>query len=229
MTISAALAEWRKHERERLLALRAAVPAAERRAWSEAITRHLEAGFGLLSDMAVGFCWPHAGEYDARFFIHTLRQAGGRAALPVVVRKAAPLEFHAWWPGAPMQVGVLAIPFPVGTPLVLPDAVLVPPVGFTPHGERLGYGGGFFDRTLESLHPQPLKIAVAFELGRIPTIHAQAHDVPMDFVVTEAGIHAVEAPMLRRIEASEAAAIAASLARARGLPRPSQASASPGH
>jgi 5,10-methenyltetrahydrofolate synthetase len=229
VTLSAELAEWRKEERERLLARRAAVPAEDRRAWSEAITRHLEAGFGLLSNMAVGFCWPHAGEYDARFFIHTLRQAGARAALPVVVRKAAPLQFRAWWPGAPMKVGVLAIPFPVDTPLLLPDAVLVPPVGFTARGERLGYGGGFFDRTLESLQPQPLKIAVAFELCRIPTIHAQAHDIPMDFVVTEAGIHAVEDPMLRRIEASEAAAIAASLARARGLPRPPAAHRPAGH
>jgi 5-formyltetrahydrofolate cyclo-ligase len=218
MSLPPEIAAWRKTERHRLLALREAVPETQRRLWSQRITAELEAGFMGLAGMTVGFCWPHAAEVDPRFFVHTLRERGARAALPVVVRRGAPLEFRSWWPGAPMKLGVLDIPFPDETALVVPDAVLVPPVGFTPHGERLGYGGGFFDRTLEHLQPQPIKVAVAFEISRIPTIHAQAHDVPMDFVVTEAGIHHVEPGMLRRIEAGEAAAIVARLASERGLP-----------
>jgi hypothetical protein len=64
-------------------------------------------------------------------------------------------------------------------------------VGFGSQGYRLGYGGGYFDRTLAEMTPQPLKIGVAFEVSRMPTIHPQPHDVPMDFIVTERGIHHV--------------------------------------
>jgi 5-formyltetrahydrofolate cyclo-ligase len=118
-----------------------------------------------------------------------------------------------------MKDGVLGIPSPDGTPILVPDAVLVPPVGFSAEGWRLGYGGGYFDRTLALLSPQPLKIAVAYELCRIPTIHPQPHDIVMDFVVTEAGIHEVGAGSMKRIEPGIAAARAASLVTERGLPR----------
>ena len=75
------------------------------------------------------------------------------------------------------------------TPTVVPDAVLMPPVGFDGAGYRLGYGGGYFDRTLASLSPRPLAIGVARELSRMETIRPQSWDVPMDFVITEEGIH----------------------------------------
>jgi len=74
---------------------------------------------------------------------------------------------------------------------VIPDALLIPMVGFDARGYRLGHGGGYFDRTLAALAPPPLKIGIAFELSRMATIRPQDHDIPMDFVVTEAGIHAV--------------------------------------
>ena len=144
---------------------------------------------------------------------------GARAALPVVVKFREPLAWHAWWPGAPMKSGPLDIPVPDGTERLVPDAVLIPPVGFTPHGERLGYGGGFFDRTLAALNPQPLKIAVAFEISRIETIHAEPHDVPMDFVITEAASYRVKDHALVAVSAAECAAAAGRLAAERGLPR----------
>ena len=75
------------------------------------------------------------------------------------------------------------------TEAVVPDVLLMPPVGFDADGYRLGYGGGFFDRTLAAAAPHPLKIGLAREASRIDTIHPQPHDVPMDFVVTERGIH----------------------------------------
>jgi 5,10-methenyltetrahydrofolate synthetase len=71
---------------------------------------------------------------------------------------------------------------------VVPQALLIPPVGFDARGFRLGYGGGFYDRTLASLAPRPLAIGVAFELSRVDSIRPQPFDLPMDYVVTERGI-----------------------------------------
>ena len=115
-----------------------------------------------------------------------------------------PLVFREWWPGVAMTPGVFDLPVPDDTNVVQPHALLIPPVGFDAHGFRLGYGGGFFDRTLAACTVQPLKIGVGFELSRLPTIQPQSFDVPMDFIVTEAGIHVVE-DGLRLITAPECA------------------------
>ncbi len=98
-----------------------------------------------------------------------------------------------------MRKGVLGIRVPQGTPAVKPEVFLIPLVGFVARGYRLGHGGGYFDRTLAGLAPPPVKIGIAFELSRMPTIRPQAHDIPMDLVVTEAGIHAVTAAGLELI------------------------------
>lgn len=187
MAIPDDVRQWRKAERARLLALREAVPPDVRQAHAERITERLIATFPQLAHMTFGFYWPLRGEYDARVVAMHFRRLGARTALPVVVQKGAPLQFRLWWPGAPTTVGVYDLPVPE-TEVVVPQAVLMPPIGFDAQCYRLGYGGGFFDRTLASLSPQPLKIGVAFELSRIPTIRPQPHDVPMDYVVTEDGI-----------------------------------------
>lgn len=202
METPADLKLWRKELRQQLLARRTASTPAERAAWNQAIDAHLEAGFAALAGRVVGFCWPYKGEPDPRSFIRRQRRQGTRVVLPAVVAKAHPLEFREWWPQAPMAAGALGIPMPVGTPVLVPDAVLVPPVGFDAGGWRLGYGGGYFDRTLAALAPRPVAICVAYEIARIPTIHPQPHDIPMQFVVTEAGIHAVTADGLQPIDAA---------------------------
>lgn len=219
MEIPADLKQWREARRASLLARRQASPPAERAAWNDAIIGLLANGFPLLRGMVVGFCWPYKGEVDPRPLIHQLREQGSRVALPAVIAKGRPLEFREWWPGAPMKAGALGIPMPEGTPVLVPDAVFVPAVGFSEQGWRLGYGGGYFDRTLAALSPQPLKICLAHELARIPTIHAQPHDVPMDFVVTEAGIQAVKDSTMVGIDPAECAAQAARIASVRRLPR----------
>src|SRR5262245_60469899 len=202
--------QWRKAQRAELVARRQAAGEDDRRRWSQDITQSLVAGFPLLQWMTVGFYWPIQGEFDPRFAVRELRRHGAKAALPVVVQKGAPLEFREWWPGVTVTQGVFGLPVPEGSSIVRPQAALIPPVGFDPQGYRLGYGGGYFDRTLASLSPQPLKIAVAFELSRIATIWPQAHDIPMDFVITEAGIHRAGTGGLERIDdprdAAEAAA-----------------------
>jgi 5,10-methenyltetrahydrofolate synthetase len=200
------LAAWRAATRADLLARRAAVAVAERRALDARVTDLLAAAFFTpLGGRMLGFYWPMKGEFDPRVAVLRLRERGARAALPAVVRKAAPLEFREWWPDVDTQPGVFGLPVPQGTPIVVPEACLIPPVGFDARGYRLGYGGGYFDRTLAALSPQPLKIAVARESNRIPTIHPQAYDIPMDFIVTEAGIESVTAAGLERVDAGEAA------------------------
>lgn len=212
MNDAAELKAWRKAQRNMLIARRAAVPVAEHRAWSAAITEALVEGFPLLKSLSIGFYWPMQGEFDSRFAIRRFRDGGAIAALPVVVQKQAPLQFREWWPGVATSKGVFDLPVPEGTRVVLPQAVLMPPVGFDARGYRLGYGGGYFDRTLASIMPQPLKIGVAFELSRIDTIHPQDYDIPMDFIVTEAGIHHVGAQGLQRLQGpAQAAQLAAEL------------------
>ena len=193
--------EWRKARRAELLAQREAVPEEKRRALNETITAHIVAGFPQLRDTIIGLYWPFRGEFDPRFAIRHFRGLGARAALPQVVEKRTPLRFLEWWPGVELDTsGVYGIPVPVGTQVVTPGALLIPPIGFDAQGYRLGYGGGYFDRTLASLDPQPLKIGVAFEISRIETIRPQPHDIPMDFIVTEAGIHRVGPDGLQRME-----------------------------
>ena len=80
------------------------------------------------------------------------------------------------------------IPVPASGAPVLPQALLIPVVGFDAAGFRLGYGGGYFDRTLASLRPRPLAIGVGFELSRLASVHPERHDEPLDLIVTEVGI-----------------------------------------
>ena len=77
------------------------------------------------------------------------------------------------------------IPVPEGTEVVLPDAAVVPMNGFDEHGYRLGYGGGYFDRTLAVLERRVLAVGVSYEALRLSTIHPQPHDIPMNLIVTE--------------------------------------------
>ena len=223
------ISAWRKQRRDELIARRTALSTAQRDDWSAAISAHIESGFALLSGMTIGCCWPFKGEFDARFAIRKFRERGAIAALPAVIAKDGPLQFRKWWPGAPMTAGVYGIPVPDGTELVVPDAAIVPMNGFDEQGYRLGYGGGYFDRTLAALAPQPLAIGVSFEFARLLTIFPQPHDKAMDFVVTEAGIHVVVGTRLALAGIEECRALAQRLSEERGLPRRKSVTASGGY
>ncbi|MGO4332699.1 5-formyltetrahydrofolate cyclo-ligase [Cupriavidus sp. 2TAF22] len=184
--------EERNALRQRLLALRAALPA---RARADAA---IEAALATLLERQaavrrLGFYWPIQHEFDARPAVtRWLAAAPGRqAALPVVSRPGAPLDFHLWEPGTAMATGRYGIPVPDGTPAVVPDALLIPCVGFSSDKFRLGYGGGFYDRTLAALAAAggtpPVAIGIGFEACRIGLL-AEGHDVGMDWVVSEGGI-----------------------------------------
>lgn len=184
------LKAWRKAERTRLIAARVAVDAATIHAWREAMDATLVARFaGSLGSGVLALCWPIRNEYDARHVARTFRERGATTAMPVVVAPRTPLAFREWHPGTEMAKGAMDIPYPANTREVTPDAVLLPMNGWDAGGYRLGYGGGFFDRTLAAAVKRPLVIGVSYEFARMETIHPQPWDIPVDWIVTEAGAY----------------------------------------
>ena len=109
------------------------------------------------------------------------------------------MTFREWRPDAPMARGLWKIPYPAQGPEVVPTTVLAPLVGFDPECYRLGYGGGFFDRTLAAMVNKPVVIGLGYPALRIPTIFPQRHDIPMDWILPGSE------PALRRTASPQAA------------------------
>jgi 5-formyltetrahydrofolate cyclo-ligase len=182
---------WRKRQREELIQRRMALSVESRQALCERAMAQLAQAVDLKDYQVLGFCWPMRGEFDVRSLAKRHLAMGGEAAIPVVVERSAPVEFWRWQPGVAMTKGIWDIPIPKERVVVMPDAVLVPLVGFDPCGYRLGYGGGYFDRTLAAARPRPYAIGLGYEDSVLPTIFPQPHDIPMDLIVTDRGIHRV--------------------------------------
>lgn len=178
---------WRKAERERLIALRQRLPPDDRHHRGARIESELHNLLGQRPGI-LGVYWPFRAEFDPRPLINWAVAAGRTVALPVVVDKKGPLEYRAWRPGEPLVDGVWNIPVPEKRDVVIPAMVLAPLVGFDNACYRLGYGGGYFDRTLGAMSPRPFAIGIGFEIQRLETIHPQSFDMPMDVIVTETGI-----------------------------------------
>jgi 5-formyltetrahydrofolate cyclo-ligase len=172
---------WR---RERLAA-REGMSAREHALASAAIDTRLASVIAPQPPRTIAFCWPVRHEFDCRPLIGRLLGAGWRACQPVVVDKDAPMEFRAWLPTSAMDTDPFGIPVPATAVVAPPDLVLLPLVAFDDQGYRLGYGGGYFDRTLASLSVRPLTIGVGFECGRLASVMPQPHDIRLDIIVTE--------------------------------------------
>jgi len=210
---------WRKAQRVELIARRAALDAGIRAVATQCVTRLLIGGLAVDSRMIVGFCWPYKGELDARFAVRHWRRQGAAAALPEVVAARLPLRFRRWWPGAPMKAAVMGIPVPDGTEVVTPDVAVVPMVGWDANGYRLGYGGGYFDATLAALSPRPVAVGLSYGSARLETIFPMAHDIAMDFVVTEAAIYEAGGNAVQPLAVERARERTRELLAVRGLPR----------
>ncbi|OHC57026.1 MAG: 5-formyltetrahydrofolate cyclo-ligase [Rhodobacterales bacterium RIFCSPHIGHO2_02_FULL_62_130] len=187
------VARWRRAERARLLTARAALPTQTRQTAARAIADHLDQlladRFVTLNGLTISAWWPIKAELDLRFWLAGLAARGARAALPIVATRAAPLIFRLWTTEIRMERGFWNIPVPAEGPTVVPDITLSPVVGWDAAGYRLGYGGGYFDRTLAALAPRPLAIGVGLCAARIATIFPQPHDIAMQVIVTETGPH----------------------------------------
>jgi len=142
-------------------------------------------------EKAIGAYWAIKGEFDAlpALYRWTEADAARRIGLPVMNRETKQLAFHTWYPGCPMEEDAYGIPKPKDTPAFAPELLLVPCIGFGPGGLRLGYGGGFYDRTLATLAPRPITVGVGYAHGFVPWLEAEPHDVPLDVILTEDGVH----------------------------------------
>ena len=178
----------RRALRERLIAEQLTMPEEAHARASALIEAALAARFPPESLALVGGYWPIRREFDPLPFLRQVLAAGGRVALPAVTGRGRPLEFRAWTPQTRMEAGRLQIPHPAEGQAQTPTILLVPLVGFDAAGHRLGYGGGYYDRTLAALTPRPLAVGLGFELGRLASLEPQPHDQPMDCIITEAGL-----------------------------------------
>ena len=170
--------------RRKLAAVRAAVDPARRTAWDAAIGAHLVAWWRTRPVPALGVYWPLRAEADLSPAYAELAHAGVRLALPVVLARDAALGFADWRPGEAMVKDAMGVAVPADLRMVaLPPALLVPCLGFNPHRFRLGYGGGYYDRTLAPT-PRPFTLGIAYACLAAQFASA-AHDVALDRIITE--------------------------------------------
>ena len=185
-------ADDRTQLRRKLVAAREALPdRLERAVELQSVLRAWLVGHRVST---IGAYWPIKGEFDALPALYRWTEGEdvkGRhrqIGLPVIDRDTKRLRFHVWYPGCPMEEDAYGIPKPKDTDPFEPQLLLVPCVGFGPKGMRLGYGGGFYDRTLATLEPRPFTVGLGYSHGFIPWLGAEPHDVPLDAVLTEDGV-----------------------------------------
>jgi 5-formyltetrahydrofolate cyclo-ligase len=183
---------WRRSERERLIEARMRAPVAERQAASALIAARLDdycrtRNLAQAGSIVSGY-WPLRGEPDLRPWLAQLHERGVTCVLPVVVEKAAPLEFRRWSPGCAMEKGFWNIPVPAAREPFTPQLLLAPVVGFDPQCYRLGYGGGYFDRTLALLDSRQCiyrTVGIGYDAARLESIQPLPHDIALHAIVTE--------------------------------------------
>jgi 5-formyltetrahydrofolate cyclo-ligase len=181
-----AIAAGRRQLRTDLIARRQTLPLELRRQAAEIIGGRLNRLRATLDRSVIGFYWPIRHEINLLPWARALAQADEVTfCLPVVVQPGSPLEYWRWTQDTEMRAGFWNIPVPVERCLIIPNLVLAPLVGFDINRYRLGYGGGYFDRTLGAARPRPIAIGVGYELGALETINPQPHDIRMDAILTE--------------------------------------------
>lgn len=188
----ARIMEWRRGERQRLIEARLRMPVSARQEASLRIAAGLDSAWRaagrLVPGAVVSAYWPLRGEPDLRPWLATLVEQGLTCVLPVVVEKGAPLAFRRWTPGCAMEKGFWNIPVPADPAPFTPQLLVSPVVGFDSRCYRLGYGGGYFDRTLALLQSRrsPFHVlGVGYAMSRLETIHPLPHDIPLQGIVTE--------------------------------------------
>ena len=183
------VARWRRAERLRLADLRDGLGQSGRAHVSNAISRQLAPVLAARKIGILSGYWPIKQEPDLRPLLSQLHHSGVTITLPVVETRAAPLVFRRWTPETRMIRGDWNIPVPPpDAEQLLPDIALAPCLGWDAKCYRLGWGGGYFDRTLAALHPRLFTIGIALSAAMLRTIYPQPHDIALDMIVTEHGI-----------------------------------------
>tara|TARA_R110002110_G_scaffold18688_6_gene78333 strand:- start:3197 stop:3742 length:546 start_codon:yes stop_codon:yes gene_type:complete len=164
------------------------IGARTRRGYDEHIAEQLEAAIGRVEGLVVGGCWPFPGEPNLHPFLKGVVAQGRACALPVVVAPDRPLVFRLCSPDEPLARCMAQPVCRADALTVIPDVILAPVIGFDRACHRLGYGGGFCDRTLAAMSKPSRGFGVSYMLAAIPTIYPQWYDIPLDAVITEGGV-----------------------------------------
>ncbi len=190
---SEAKARWRKS----LIDKRQSLPD---RLWrNDQLQRVMRVWLVNRPDTVIGAYWPIKGEFDPLPALFRWQEAGReedaqaqpqhrRIGLPVINKIDKTLTFHTWYPGCPMEEDAYGIPKPKDTEVVVPTLIFVPCVGYGPGGYRLGYGGGFYDRTLATLSPRPFTVGLGYDFAFVPELRPEPHDMPLDAVLVDTGV-----------------------------------------
>ena len=150
---------------------------------------HFLEGVPITTGQVVALYWPIRDEIDCKPLLTALVDSGQPVCLPVVLGDGEPLELRLWEEGQPLYPSGFGTLAPAETaPVVEPDIVVIPLLGFDKLGTRLGYGKGYYDRTLARLSRKPLLVGYAFSGQELDFIPRETHDMPLDILVTEAGI-----------------------------------------
>ena len=183
-----AATEERAALRQKLVAARQALPDRLERA--VALQSALRIWLVSRRETRIGAYWPIKGEFDPLPALYRWSEADDtrRIGLPVVDREAGSLRFHVWYPGCPTELDAFDIPKPKGTEVFEPELLLLPCVGYGPAGVRLGYGGGFYDRTVMALQPRPVTVGLCYSNAFLPMLRQQAQDLPLDALITDDGV-----------------------------------------
>lgn len=184
----------KKALRARLVAERQAMP--DRPARAAALQDVMRIWLLGRPERVIGAYWPIKGEFDPLPALHRWKEDGElmdepqrrRIGLPVVDKVHRRLSFHSWFPGCPMEEDAYAIPKPKDTEAITPTLLFIPCVGYGPGGWRLGYGGGFYDRTLAQLQPRPFTVGLGYATGFIDDFEPDAHDQPLDAILNDHGV-----------------------------------------
>ena len=174
-------------------ATRAAIASASRAQFAKSAAEHFFASVPLKQADIVAVYWRIKDEMDCQPILVRLMDSFQPVCLPVVLGDDQPLELRLWEQGTPLyEAGFGTLAPSELAPQVEPDVIIMPLLGFDKHGTRLGYGGGYYDRTLERLSKRPRLVGIAFAAQEIDMIPREPHDVPLDVIVTEQGTRSFE-------------------------------------
>jgi 5-formyltetrahydrofolate cyclo-ligase len=179
---------WRQQQRQRLISERQSLNSHERQEIEQRCLALIEQYLLSYEPGVLGLYWPIKGEIDCRSLAPALIRQGWTLCVPIINSENKCLDFAVWTPDSPMIMGSWNIPIPEKQTLLIPDHFLVPLVGFDKQNFRLGYGGGYYDRTLAAIDKPVHTIGIGMESGRFDSIQPQQWDIPMDKVITEKGV-----------------------------------------
>lgn len=181
------ISAWKKAQRQQLLEQRAALPAAEREQMGGVVIQSVLTELSQVQPTELSLYWPIKSEIDCRPITNALLQAGWLLSVPIIDSATKRLIFARWTPDCEMEVGTWNIPIPRHIEHVEPEVMLIPLVGFDTSGYRLGYGGGYYDRTLEGKSESKIKIGIGYAFSELASIHPHQFDIKMDMIITDAG------------------------------------------